>query len=69
MLVQLGPEAAPQPSLFLALILPRQEFQALLTTKSRASVDEWQTEMLLRAIQRVNVFLYSPKLSQVAHHC
>jgi len=47
-LLRLGPEA----------------FQALLASKSHASIDEWQTEMLLKALARVNVYLFSPNLRE-----
>ena len=46
-LCRLGPEA----------------LQNTLAAKSHASIDEWQTEMLLKALTKVNVFLYSPNLS------
>eukprot|EP00656_Telonema_subtile_P012254 TRINITY_DN16160_c0_g1_i1.p1 TRINITY_DN16160_c0_g1~~TRINITY_DN16160_c0_g1_i1.p1 ORF type:complete len:230 (+),score=62.74 TRINITY_DN16160_c0_g1_i1:95-784(+) len=46
-LVELGPE----------------KFLATLLCKDHADIDEWQTEMLLRALRIGNVYLYSPMMA------
>jgi len=49
-LVRLGPDA----------------FQKLLESKSHASIDEWQTEMLLKSLRKGKIHLYSTGMVQAA---
>ncbi len=46
------------------LSLGREEFLKSLHAKGRANIDEWQTQMLLKATDRGQVLLYSDRLPQ-----
>jgi len=42
----------------------KEEFKKELAAKENADIDEWQTQMLIRALDICNVYLYAPNLSR-----